>query len=178
MQPNKIPTAPAYAPLIILPTWLLLLLFVAPLIIALTIYINWNYIYIAKQKTKPSSQALTIQAVTFFDINDRPISLPPAKPQWSIIYLTPEICKQNCYTTKTTLTKIHDQLGKLQPKVALVTTPSSLVKVDNIHKYQTVIVKAGNILITDPNNQVISYYPRASTQILKDLQHLLTAKQL
>jgi peroxiredoxin len=162
-----------------LPAWLLFLLFVAPLIIALIIYVNWNNIYFSKNKGVSVIPPFNLQFQASFDMKDKLIKMDDQQKHWNIVYLAPRVCTKSCKQRKTNLAKMHQKLGNKQTNVALFSTQSSLTKIYNNSKYQALILKENNLLITDPNNKVVMYYESnaAINRILADVKKLLASTE-
>ena len=177
MQYNKIKTFPLHNQLIMLPAWLLFSLFIAPLLIALVIYINWNNIYFSKNKGVSVTPPFNLQFQISFDMKDKLVKIDDNQKRWHIVYLSPRACTKRCQQRKVNLAKMHQKLGNKQSNVALFATQSSLTKLYNNSKYQALILKEGNLLITDPNNKVVMYYETntATNKILSDVKKIIAS---
>ncbi len=172
---------PIHAQLITLPTWVLLLLFVAPLFIALIIYINWNNMYFAEcNKGIHVSPPFNLQLQAHFDIKDALIHVDPTAKHWNAIYIAPIKCSKSCQQRKDNLAKMYEKLGHKHHNIDLFAIPSPLVKIYNNSRYQALLLKENTLFITDPNNEVVMYYDANTTtaRILKDLTKLLTTEPL
>ena len=160
---------------ITLPRWMLVLLFITPLVIALVIYINWNNIYFNKNKGFEVSPPFNLQFQTNFDMQDSLVDLDSQQKHWNIVYLAPKKCDFKCQQRKNNLAKGFKTFNNKQDKVQLFSTLSPLVKLYNNSKYQALILKEDNLIITDPDNKILMYYePNTSVNmVLKDLRNFL-----
>ena len=176
MEDKNNKPASAKSTLIKFPTLVLVLMFVAPLLIALVIYINWNNIYFAENnKGIRVSPQFNIQLQSHFDMQDTLINIDPQIKNWNIVYLSPKKCDKYCQQRKANLIAMYKHLKSKYNNVSLIATPSQLVKIKNHSRYQALLIRDNNLIITDPEDKVVMCYEShtSTARILKDLRQLI-----
>ncbi len=94
------------------------------------------------------------------------IGLVTADQKWHVVYVTPEICNDDCEQQKLKLHKVHTALGAESHRVNIIT----------LNKHQLPLEIATNsVLIVNPRGLYIMHYEASSDHmgLLKDLRKLL-----
>ena len=141
----------------------LLLVFSAPLLMAIGLYMGRGYFSFEQVCTgQLYNPPIHSQTLAFFNKNH--------SGKWQIIYLRPETCDTSCQQLQNTLAAVYTALGKERERVIpqqMTISPQIMTELKTSAQ--------GGTLIIDPQGWLVVYYPPHSEAkgILKDLKRLL-----
>jgi len=141
-----------------LSAYILIIVFVGPLIVAYVLFALRNTLHFKTIQTGTLiSPPVASATLSFFD--------PKYLGKWQIVYLSPAVCDMDCQTFKTSLEKIHFALGKERHRV----------KNRSFSGTSTTPFKTGDILMIDPQGWLIMQYPPSADLkgLLRDVRQLL-----